>query len=116
VTEDDRTLKAASALKKNDLAEFGKLMWRSHESLKYDYEVSSPELDIMVDIAKEASGVLGGRMTGGGFGGSTVNLVEREHCSSFKEKIGSEYKRATGNEATILISDACAGASEIVNT
>jgi galactokinase len=114
VTEDDRTLKAAAALKRNDLHEFGSLMWRSHESLRNDYEVSSPELDVMVEIAKKTPGVLGGRMTGGGFGGSTVNLVEREHCSKFIENIHSEYKRATGNEATILISDACAGASEII--
>ena len=113
VTENARTLKAASALKKNDLAEFGRLMWQSHDSLRYDYEVSSPELDVMVDIAKGTEGVLGGRMTGGGFGGSTVNLVERKHCESFTEKIMSEYKRATGIEATILISDACPGASEI---
>jgi galactokinase len=113
VTENERTLQAANALKRKDLNEFGRLMWQSHESLKNDYEVSSPELDILVEIAAEADGVLGGRMTGGGFGGSTVNLVKRENLDAFKDKISAEYERLTGIKTTILVSDASEGANEI---
>lgn len=113
VTENLRTLQAAEALKKNDLAEFGRLMSESHKSLRSDYEVSSAELDVMVEIASRTEGVLGGRMTGGGFGGSTVNLVRRDRVEDFDRAIHSEYERATGIKATILISEACAGAGEI---
>jgi galactokinase len=114
VTEIERALRAASALKGKDLTEFGRLMWQSHESLKNDYEVSCRELDVLVEIAMETDGVLGGRMTGGGFGGSTVNLVKRENLDDFKEKIQAEYERLTGIEPTILVSDASEGASEMV--
>ena len=113
VTENERTLKAADALKKNNLTEFGRLMWQSHESLKTDYEVSCRELDLLVEIAKNTTGVLGARMTGGGFGGSTVNLVRREFLGRFKEKIRSEYQRLTEIKPTILVSEASAGASEV---
>lgn len=113
VTENERTLRAAEALKKNDLTAFGKLMWQSHASLKNDYEVSCKELDLMVEIAMETSGVLGARMTGGGFGGSTVNLVKRKNLGRFKEKIRSEYQRLTEIKPAILVSEASAGASEI---
>lgn len=113
ITENERTLQAAEALKKNDLSAFGKLMWQSHESLKNDYEVSCRELDLMVKIAQETNGVLGARMTGGGFGGSTVNLVERKNLGRFKEKIRSEYQRQTEIKPAILVSEASAGASEI---
>ena len=112
VTENERTLKAADALKENNLTEFGRLMWQSHESLKNDYEVSCRELDLMVEIAKDTRGVLGGRMTGGGFGGSTVNLVKRENLGRFKEKIRTEYQRLTEIKPTILVSEASEGASE----
>jgi galactokinase len=114
VTENERVLQAASALKRKDLNEFGRLMWQSHESLKNDYEVSCRELDVLVEIAGETDGVLGGRMTGGGFGGSTVNLVKRENLDAFKEKINAEYERLTGIEPTILVSEASEGASEIL--
>lgn len=113
VTENARVLEAARALKNHDLEIFGKLMWQSHESLRDDYEVSCRELDLMVEIAKDAEGVLGARMTGGGFGGSTVNLVERTYLESFEEKIKREYQNETGIEPTILVSEASAGASEI---
>jgi galactokinase len=115
ITENERTLEAANALKKNDLEAFGQLMWHSHASLKNDYEVSSAELDLLVEIAKDTKGVLGGRMTGGGFGGSTVNLVKRENLDEFKKKISFEYQRLTEIEPTILISEASGGASEILS-
>ena len=113
VTENERTLKATDALKKNDLTEFGQLMWQSHESLKNDYQVSCEELDLLVEIAKNTSGVLGARMTGGGFGGSTVNFVKRENLGKFKEKIRFEYQRLTEIKPTILVSEASEGASEL---
>src|SRR5207249_11342642 len=75
VTESDRVLQAADALRTSDLQTFGKLMADSHQSLRDDYEVSCRELDLMVEFANEVAGVIGARMTGGGFGGCTINLV-----------------------------------------
>lgn len=114
VTENERTLEAAECLKKNDFAGFGKLMYQSHASMRDDYEISCRELDTLVEIARTTDGVLGARMTGGGFGGSTVNLVKRESLANFTEKIQTEYQRQTGLKSTIYISDAAAGASEII--
>lgn len=113
VSENERVLKAAESLKRNDLIEFGRLMRQSHASLRDDYEVSCRELDLMVEIAGKTIGVLGARMTGGGFGGSTVNLVRRENLGRFKEKIRSEYQRLTEIKPAILVSEASGGASEI---
>lgn len=113
VTENERTLQAAEALRQNDLSTFGLLMWQSHASLKNDYEVSCRELDILVEIAGETQGVLGARMTGGGFGGSTVSLVEREFLPEFEEAIRNRYKKATDIDPTILISEPGEGADEI---
>jgi galactokinase len=113
VTENQRTLQAANALRKNDLREFGRLMWLSHASLRDDYAVSSAELDALVEIARTFSAVLGARMTGGGFGGSTVNLIERKNLEETVERIGGAYLEKTGIEPTILISEAAEGASEV---
>ena len=113
VTENERTLKAASALQKNDFAEFGRLMFLSHASLKNDYEVSCEELDILVEIARNSAGVLGARMTGGGFGGSTVNLVKRENLNEFAEKISTEYERQTNIKPAVYVSGAAGGALEL---
>lgn len=113
ITENERTLRAAEALKQNDLEEFGRLMWLSHASLRDDYEVSSEELDLLVEIASDCAGVSGARMTGGGFGGSTVNLIRRETLEQTIEKISNEYYRQIKIEPTIIISKPSAGASEI---
>ena len=113
VTENARTLEAADCLKKSDFSDFGRLMWQSHESLKNDYEVSCRELDLLVEIASETDGALGARMTGGGFGGSTVNLVGRENLENFQAKIVAEYRRETGIEPNILVSNAAEGAAEV---
>lgn len=113
VTEIERTIKAAEALKKNDLSTFGKLMWQSHDSLKNDYEVSCRELDVLVRIAHNCAGVLGARMTGGGFGGSTVNLVRRDNLAEFKQKISNEYHDQTNIKLDIFVSEPSEGASEI---
>jgi galactokinase len=115
VTENERALNAAEALKKNDLTEFGHLMWLSHVSLRDDYEVSCRELDVLVEIASHCEGVLGGRMTGGGFGGSTVNLVRRESVKNFTEKIRDEYRRQTNIEPAIYVSGPADGARELVD-
>jgi galactokinase len=93
VTENERTLQAAEALRKNDLIEFGRLMWLSHASLRDDYAVSSSELDALVEIAKKCEAVLGARMTGGGFGGSTVNLIKKSDLTVTIERISREYLR-----------------------
>lgn len=114
VTENERTLSAAEALEKNDYAEFGRLMFLSHASLKDDYEVSCRELDLLVEIAESCAGVLGARMTGGGFGGSTVNLVRRENLDETIEKISFEYERQTRIKPSIYTSAAADGASEII--
>jgi len=116
VTEIERTLNAAEALKKNDLAEFGRLMWLSHASLSDDYEVSCVELNLLVEIASQCKGVLGSRMTGGGFGGSTVNLVRREDLAEFTEKISAEYHSQTLIETDVYVSSAADGAREVMNS
>jgi galactokinase len=115
VNENARTLAAADALGRGDLREMGRLMDRSHKSLRDDYEVSCRELDVMVEIAGDSGGVLGARMTGGGFGGSTVNLVRRDALREFRETIEHEYNRATGRRASVLVSEPGAGASEILD-
>ena len=88
-------------------------MWESHRSLRDDYEVSSPELDTLVETAQGCEGVLGSRMTGGGFGGSTVSLVRREEIDRFLETMNAEYKKAHGREITSVVSEPAAGASEV---
>lgn len=113
VTEIERTLLAAEFLQKNDLPAFGQLMKESHQSLRDDYQVSCKELDTMAEIAENQPECLGARMTGGGFGGSTVNLVRRDNLDRFTETISTEYKTATNIEPDIYISDAAQGASEI---
>ncbi len=115
IIENERTLLAAQALKNNDLKKFGGLMFASHLSMKDDFEISCNELDIMVKIAATFPGVSGARMTGGGFGGSTVNLVKKQNSSAFQEKIYNEYLNQTGIEPATLISKACDGAGEFEN-
>lgn len=113
VTENERTLNAAAALKKNDLTEFGRLMRLSHKSLRDNYEVSCRELDLLVEIASASEGVLGARMTGGGFGGSTVNLVQKKFVGEFSEKIIADYQRQTNIEPAIYVSSPADGAREL---
>ncbi len=113
VTENERTLSAARALRADDLAEMGRLMYESHYSLRDDYEVSSPELDVLVELARGLDGVLGARMTGGGFGGSTVSLVRRAALEDFERALSEGYERETGKRPAILVSEAAAGAAEV---
>ncbi len=102
VGENARVLQAVAALESRDLALCGRLMSLSHKSLRDAYEVSCPELDLMVALAHAVPGVLGSRMTGGGFGGCTVSLVEARAVDRFTEMVGRAYKDATGKTPTIL--------------
>ena len=103
VYENQRTIKAVKALKDNDLATFGKLMNASHVSLRDDYETSCPEVDVLVDEAWKISGVIGSRITGGGFGGCTVSIVKDEAVDSFIEKVGAAYKDKIGYAADFYV-------------
>jgi galactokinase len=96
VTENARVLAAGEALEQHDLDHFGKLMAESHASLRDDYEVSCRELDVMVELARKVEGVYGARMTGGGFGGCTVNLVREDKADEFRERVPREYEEITG--------------------
>jgi galactokinase len=113
IEENDRVLKAASALEAGDLTLFGELMAESHRSLKNLYEVSCQELDLMVEIANRTSGVYGARMTGGGFGGCTVNLVRAETAADFARQVGDAYYCATGLCPDIYICDICEGVGPV---
>lgn len=113
ISENKRVLESMGALKNNDFKTFGKLMVESHESLRDDYEVSCKELDILVDLALKQKGVLGARMTGAGFGGCTVNLVENDAVEHFKNNMYKKYKEKTGIETDIYISSPAAGAGKI---
>jgi len=113
VTENARVLRAAGALRARRLDDFGKEMYASHESLRDDYEVSCGELDVMVELARGADGVYGSRMTGGGFGGCTISLVERDEVERLKTRLTAGYKSATGKDAVIFVCRTVAGTSEV---
>ena len=113
VTENERTLRAAASLRVGDLDEIGSLMNRSHESLRDDYEVSSPELDALVEIARDCAGVLGSRMTGGGFGGSTVSLVRRDAIEEVTRTISAAYEERTGIAPKVFITEPGDGMREV---
>jgi len=112
VTENDRTLKAAEALERGDLEQLGELMRQSHKSLRDDYEVSCRELDLMVEIALSQDGVFGARMTGGGFGGCTINVVRETNVKSFTEAVAEEYRAATQITPDIYVVRAADGVCE----
>ncbi len=111
VGENRRVLLAVDALKRSDLIEVGRLMKDSHLSLRDDYEVSCKELDAMVDCAWSIDGVIGSRMTGAGFGGCTVSLVEIDHTDRFVEELHVAYKQKTGIEPAIYVCHASDGAT-----
>jgi galactokinase len=103
-------LDSAEALRSGDIARFGMRMAESHRSLRDLYEVSCPELDLMVDLAYQQKGVYGARMTGGGFGGATINLVDARYAGEFKEKMAKSYQRETGLVPQIYICRPAEGA------
>ena len=113
VGEVQRTKDAVEALKNGDIVKFGQLMNQSHVSLRDDYEVTGPQLDALAEAAWKIDGVLGSRMTGGGFGGCTVSLVREEAIPAFIEKVGAEYTEKTGLTADFYIAEIGDGAHRI---
>ena len=116
IGEIERTPHAAEGVRASNWPTVGRLMYASHRSLKDDYEVSCAELDHVVDIAQSigaAGGVIGCRMTGGGFGGCAVALVKTNAVDSISQKLGAEYKKKTGIEATMFVSRPGKGATVI---
>ncbi len=113
VSEDQRCLDAVKALKNNDLIKFGKLMNSSHDSLRDDYEVTGYELDTLVNEARKVNGVIGSRMTGAGFGGCTVSLVNEKSIDKFIAEVGTEYKNKTGINADFYVADVGDGALKL---
>jgi galactokinase len=113
ITENDRTVSAAEALAANDLETVGTLMVASHASLRDDFEVSCPELDLLVETALSVEGVYGARLTGAGFGGSLVALLRPEAAAGLTEAIGVRYESVYGRMATVHVCEASEGVSEI---
>jgi galactokinase len=114
ITEDARVLAAGQALKTGDLAEFGRLMSASHVSMRDDFEISAPQVDTMVDLAGAfGASVYGARMTGGGFGGSTVNLVAAGDVDAFVHYIVPAYRAATALEPAVYLGVGAPGAGEV---
>ena len=113
VYENQRTIRAVKALKENDLKLFGELMNASHVSLRDDYEVSCEEIDVLVEEAWKVDGVIGSRITGGGFGGCTVSIVKDEAIDSFKEKVGAAYQKRVGKTADFYVVEIGDGPSKL---
>lgn len=113
ISENQRVLDAVTMLRKNNLRVFGKLLNASHNSLRYDYEVTGYELDLVVDAARRQEGVLGARMTGAGFGGCAIALVEENYVKQFTEKVGNTYRQSTGTEPEFYVSEAGDGTKKI---
>ncbi len=113
ITENERVIEAAKALSSGDLARVGELMTESHRSLAEDYEVSTPEIDAMAGIAATSTGCFGARMTGGGFGGSVVALVDREAVRDFGESVLTKYRVSTGLEGIARVAVPSIGTSTI---
>ncbi|MBP3475055.1 MAG: galactokinase [Lachnospiraceae bacterium] len=113
VYENQRTIRAVEALKNNDLKLFGELMNASHVSLRDDYQVSCDEIDVLVEEAWKVEGVIGSRITGGGFGGCTVSIVKDEAVETFKEKVGAAYKERVGKQADFYVVEIGDGPSRV---
>jgi len=113
ITENQRTVEAATALETGHVEALRRVMANSHRSLRDDYEVSCRELDVMVELAERQPGVFGARMTGGGFGGCTINLVSAAESGEFRKRIGDEYEAVTGLKPDIYICRASQGAEMV---
>jgi galactokinase len=116
ITENTRTVAAAEALIHHDLKELGRLMAEAHESYSKDFEASCSEADTMVELANQLLGLIGARLTGGGFGGCTVNLVEQQEARRFAEALRTNYANATGITPQIHICHASSGAHKVTPT
>jgi galactokinase len=111
VTENDRTVTMADAMTRKNWKICGKLMYESHTSMRDDFEITCTEIDILVEIAKTLDGVIGSRMTGGGFGGCTVSLVETSKVETISKAITQQYQKQTGIEPTIFVTRPAQGAT-----
>ena len=109
VSENQRVLEAVDALRSRDLARLGEIMYESHASLRDNFEVSTPRLDLLVELASRTKGVLGARLTGAGFGGCTINLVERDAVAGFEAGVVERYRAQMDSPATMLICKAVDG-------
>lgn len=114
ITENERTLEAADAMRAGDAAKMGKLMDASHVSMRDDFEISRDEMNKMVEIAQAQPACFGARMTGGGFGGCAVALVREEAAQTFADAVGAAYTQATGLTPNIYVCKATDGANVIV--
>ena len=114
VYENQRTIAAVKALKENDIETFGKLMNASHVSLRDDYETSCPEVDVLVDEAWKIPGVIGSRITGGGFGGCTVSIVKDASVDEFKEKLTKAYEEKVGKTPEFYVVSIGDGPSRLI--
>jgi galactokinase len=113
VTENARVLDSAEALRSGDLRRFGENMAASHRSLRDLFEVSCYELDLMVELANQREGVYGARMTGGGFGGATINLVDAAQAEAFAKSMAMAYHEKTGIVAKVYVCEQVDGGSRI---
>ncbi len=113
ITENERVKEALFSLNNGNLMNFGKLMNESHDSLRYDYEVTGNALDVIVEEQRKIDGVLGARMTGAGFGGCSVALVDENKVDEFIEKVGNNYKERTGLEAEFYVVSIGDGAKKL---
>lgn len=113
VYENQRAIKAVEALEAGDLAKFGELMHDSHVSLRDDYEVTCKELDTLAELAWAYEGVIGSRMTGGGFGGSTVSLIKNEAIDGFIEEVGKKYTEIIGYAPSFYVAGISDGAHKL---
>jgi galactokinase len=109
IAENERVFQAAAALERGEIEAVGPILWRGHEGLRDEYEVSCLELDVLVEIAHEVEGVLGARMIGGGFGGCTITLVRNEAIENLRQAVEKFYPERTGRQATIDICRAAGG-------
>jgi galactokinase len=113
ISENERTLAAAGALRLGDAAAMGRLMNASHASMRDDFEISRPEMDVMVELAQAEPGCYGARMTGGGFGGAAVALVRAADAERFGASVASAYHHATDLEPQVIICQATDGAAVV---
>jgi len=113
ITENTRTVAAADALLHDDLKELGRLMAEAHVSYSQDFEASCTEADTMVKLAHDQPGLIGARLTGGGFGGCTINLVEFEKAGKFREGLAASYAKETGIVSQIHVCHASSGARRV---
>jgi galactokinase len=115
VTENDRVCKAVAALQAGDLQGLSEAMFESHRSLRDDFEVSCPELDLMVELSSRQAGVHGARMTGGGFGGCTVNFVDVDRVADFVQSMADTYHAATNRKPNIYVCEPSDGAEQAIS-